>query len=147
MRQTTIFLLIAILYILDIQAAYSQERPVITKASSQLIEALLKNLDSGYEEIRNNTYTFKVKDKYKVILINNEDDIQVVAMFSGGRVSASRINEWNRTKRFTNAYLDKDDDPVIQADLDFEGGVTGESILRFIAMFAQSVEIFAEHIK
>lgn len=128
-------------------AADFEERPVIMRASSQLIEKILGEIDSDYKEQANNSYSFRVKGKYNVILFNREKDIQLYAGFEAGRVTLTRINEWNKTKRFSRAYLDKNNNPVIEADLDFEGGATGESILRFIAIFAQSVEIFAQEIQ
>ena len=37
-------------------------------------------------------------------------------------------------------------DAVLDADLDFEGGVTGETLLRFLKIFSDSVEAFSEHL-
>lgn len=38
-------------------------------------------------------------------------------------ISASKVNEWNRQKRFSKAYIDDDGDPFLELDvnLDFEG--------------------------
>src|SRR5690349_3343565 len=33
-----------------------------------------------------------------------------------------RINEWNRGKRFGRAYLDKEDDPILEMDVDLDDG-------------------------
>ncbi|TMJ13459.1 MAG: YbjN domain-containing protein [Alphaproteobacteria bacterium] len=40
------------------------------------------------------------------------------------------INEWNRGKRFGRAYLDKEDDPILEMDVDLDDG--GVSPLLFI---------------
>ena len=45
------------------------------------------------------------------------------------RVSLERINEWNRTQRFGRAYIDKEDDPILEMDLDLDDG--GVSTLLF----------------
>lgn len=127
-------------------AQNASQASVINNASSKLIESLLDTLSIRYKEVGNGAYGFTVKG-YKVILFNKGDDIQLYAAFSGKRVTLNRINEWNREKRFSRAYLDKEGDAVIEADLDFEGGVTGETLLRFIAMFVQSVESFSTHIE
>jgi hypothetical protein len=34
----------------------------------------------------------------------------------------ARINEWNRTKRFGRAYLDKEEDPILEMDVDLDDG-------------------------
>lgn len=78
---------------------------VINNASSKLIERLLDTLNIRYKEVGSGAYSFTVKG-YKVILFNKGDDIQLYAAFSGKRVTLNRINEWNREKRFSRAYLD-----------------------------------------
>lgn len=45
-------------------------------------------------------------------------------------VDLPRINEWNRTKRFGRAFLDKENDPVLEMDVDLDDG--GLSRLLFI---------------
>jgi hypothetical protein len=40
------------------------------------------------------------------------------------------INEWNRSERFGRAYLDKENDPILEMDLDLDDG--GLSPLLFI---------------
>jgi Putative bacterial sensory transduction regulator len=45
-------------------------------------------------------------------------------------VSLERINEWNRSQRFGRAYLDKEDDPILEMDVDLDDG--GISPLLFI---------------
>jgi hypothetical protein len=41
-----------------------------------------------------------------------------------------KINEWNRGKRFGRAYLDKEDDPILEMDVDLDDG--GVAPLLFI---------------
>jgi hypothetical protein len=41
------------------------------------------------------------------------------------------IDRWNRTRRFGKGYLDRDGDPVVEFDLDIEGGVAEENMLVF----------------
>lgn len=124
----------------------TEQRDIVTHASTPLIEAVLNEIDTHFSEVDNNSYKFKLKG-YKVVLFNKGKDIQLYAGFKAKRVTLSRINEWNKSKRFGRAYLDNDNDPVIEADLDFEGGVTAEAIVRFVALFGQLVEGFAAHIE
>lgn len=37
-------------------------------------------------------------------------------------ISLAKINEWNRTQRFGRAYLDGENDPILQMDLDLDDG-------------------------
>ena len=121
------------------------EEKVVKYASSRLIEGLLEALEMNYEEKGDGMYVFKMSD-YKVMLKNYGEDIQLYAGFAGQKITLTRINEWNKTKRFSRAYLDDDGDAILEADLDFEGGVTGDTLIRFLRIFENSLEKFAEHI-
>jgi hypothetical protein len=39
-----------------------------------------------------------------------------------------KINEWNRDKRFGRAYLDKEDDPILEMDLDLDDGGMSQAL-------------------
>jgi len=56
------------------------------------------------------------------------------------------VNGYNQGKRFCRAFLDEDGDPIIEADLDVQGGVTDEIIKRFLLRFILSVDSFASWI-
>ena len=43
-------------------------------------------------------------------------------------VSLERLNEWNRTKRFGKAFLDKDGDPRVEMDVNVAYGVTRKNL-------------------
>ena len=52
-------------------------------------------------------------------------------------IGLEKINEWNRTKRFGRAYLDKENDPILEMDVDLDdGGVS-------TALFHDNVEFWA----
>ena len=56
------------------------------------------------------------------------------------------VNGYNQDKRFARAFLNEDGDPIIEADLDVDGGVTDETIKRFLLRFILSVDSFASWI-
>jgi hypothetical protein len=48
-----------------------------------------------------------------------------------------KINEWNRTKRFGRAFLDKENDPILEMDIDLDdGGISA-------ALFTDNLEFWA----
>ena len=71
--------------------------------------------------------------------------IQFYASFKK-KTTLGRINEWNASKRYTRAYLDKEGDPVLEADLDLEGGVSYGALAEFIKTWVTSVKLFTQHI-
>lgn len=146
-RLIPLLFLTALLYSGLAPAQPASREEVLRQSSAQFVENMISAIDANYVEVDSNVYRFTVKGGYNVLLLNKFDDIQLYAVFTGGKVSMSRINDWNRTKRFSRAYLDKDNDPVLEADLDFEGGVTTESVARFVALFVQSLESFDQHLQ
>jgi Putative bacterial sensory transduction regulator len=78
-------------------------------------------------------------------LLNYPNSIQLYAGFkSGGKVSLDTINTWNREKRFSRAYIDSENDAVIESDLDLEGGVSNKAIDEFIRTFRTSLKDFTK---
>lgn len=51
-------------------------------------------------------------------------------------VDLDRLNEWNRTKRFGRSFLDKENDPVLQMDVDLDDGGMSR------ALFIDNVEFW-----
>ena len=57
-----------------------------------------------------------------------------------------KINEWNRTKRFGRAYIDAEQDPHIEMDVDLDGGVTHEYIVRTLSTWRAVFLAFVKYI-
>jgi hypothetical protein len=39
--------------------------------------------------------------------------------------SIDKVNEWNQTKRWAKAYIDREGDPVLEMDVNMIGGISG----------------------
>lgn len=58
-----------------------------------------------------------------------------------------RINDWNRTKRFTRAYRDDEGDPVLEMDLDTDpDGVSQAWFHEQLATWRTQMNAYREHI-
>jgi hypothetical protein len=77
---------------------------------------------------------------------DSKENIQAYAGFESDNTTCAKVNQWNADKRFSRAYLDDDDDPVIELDLDLEGGITQERLIDFITTVRHSVAGFKKHI-
>lgn len=62
------------------------------------------------------------------------------------RPSADKMNDWNRTKRYSKVYFDNDRDPVLQLDLDLAGGVTVARIKDFAFTTQVSITRFTAEV-
>jgi len=76
------------------------------------------------------------------------DDGKSIQFYSGfkDKTSLKAINEWNKGKRYSRAYLDDSDDPVLELDLDLDGGVTKAGLLNFFLTCRASLNAFVSHI-
>ncbi|HYW15664.1 MAG TPA: YbjN domain-containing protein [Allosphingosinicella sp.] len=62
-------------------------------------------------------------------------------------VSLERINEWNRNQRFGRAFLDKENDPILQMDLDLDdGGISRLLFVDNIEFWTSVLGRFEQHI-
>ncbi len=82
-------------------------------------------------------------DGRSYVLFNHDDgDLQMYYGVSGIKISPEAVNEWNRTKRLSRAYIDDENDPVLEADLLANGGLTPRHVTEFVRIFKDSVEVF-----
>jgi len=111
--------------------------------SNEDLEGLLKRIDLDFEKLDEGAYKLDLAT-FVVILINNQQNLQLHAGFrSEDPLSLKLINEWNKSKRFSCAYLDDDNDPILESDLDLSGGATAGTIKEFLRTFRISVTAFA----
>jgi hypothetical protein len=107
-----------------------------------LAESILKELKIPAEEIGHGVWRLKVDD-ITIVLYNQFERLQLFSGFAGFKAEPKFINEWNRTRRFSRAYLDDNNDPCLEADLNLQGGVTRENIKVFLQLYSLSVKNFA----
>ncbi len=63
---------------------------------------------------------------------NNEESLQFFSGIRDGNSTMEKVNDWNKTMRFSRSYLDDDRDPILELDLDLAGGVTKDRIVDFL---------------
>ena len=62
-------------------------------------------------------------------------------------VTLDRINEWNRTKRFGRAFLDKENDPILEMDVDLDdGGLSRALFIDNLEFWSSILGEFERHI-
>ncbi len=139
-------LALSVLLVAGQPSAQAADEDVVAKMEASRIERILEDFGLEYEELDNGVYTFRIEG-LKVALFNKGETMQLYAGFSGRKVTLSRINEWNKGKRFSRAYLDDDNDPVIEADIELTGGVTERNVKEWMKTFAVSLTTFKKHIE
>ncbi|MFL6730079.1 MAG: YbjN domain-containing protein [Sphingomicrobium sp.] len=61
--------------------------------------------------------------------------------------SLESINEWNRTQRFGSAHLDKENDPILEMDVDLDdGGLSPLLFIDNVEFWTSAMGRFEKHI-
>ncbi|HEX8624018.1 MAG TPA: YbjN domain-containing protein [Allosphingosinicella sp.] len=62
-------------------------------------------------------------------------------------IGLEKINEWNRGKRFGRAYLDKENDPILEMDVDLDdGGLSQALFIDNLQFWTSILSEFEKHI-
>lgn len=109
------------------------------------VDELVKILQSeGYGKIStdDNQIVFKVAGRNYVLILYPDGDLQLYYGITGITISLDDINGWNRDRRLSRAYIDAEQDPVIESDLLANAGINDEMITEFIEVFVDSTSAF-----
>jgi hypothetical protein len=73
--------------------------------------------------------------------------VTLYAGWSGGKATPEQINEWNKNRRFSRAYIDKDGDPVIEFDIDLDdGGMSQALFIDNVQFWESAIGGFKKHL-
>ena len=104
---------------------------VITRISDTDLTALIKRFGFDIRGRKPGLINFDIGGIGVVMRLSDRTNLQLYAAFiSEVPPPLGVINEWNRTKRYSRAYVDSDGDAVIESDLDIKGGVTAGELVR-----------------
>jgi hypothetical protein len=83
-----------------------------------------------------------------LVFVRGNDYSSIMYRFSLGETSATMrdVNDWNMNKKYSKAYLDNDGDPVLEMDVDLDGGVTIARIKDSIRTFNLSLSEFLKDV-
>lgn len=82
---------------------------------------------------------------YQVIVFMRENDHPVLRYYfsiSGTDATLVDLDEWNRKRYFTKAYMDDEGDPALEMVITLEGGVTVSNLRQSIRTYSQALAAF-----
>ncbi len=139
----------------DLRLAQSTGRMYVGISGDEM-EAILKSLNYVYTRStdRAGDPVFRIAvDRYRVTMLFDNctgSKCSIVQLYAGfdlpGSFDLRRINEWNRTKRFSRAYTDEEGDPILESEIALDGGMSAKSIENFIRLYDASVVRFTTFI-
>ena len=76
---------------------------------------------------------WKIEGFLAYILVSDDGEyVQFQSSFEEAGTSLEKVNAWNQSKRYSRSYIDSEGDPVLELDLDLEGGVTHDRIVSYL---------------
>lgn len=118
-------------------------RPVFSTISQDHLQSILKEEGYAVSLERERVLVWKIDGARSLLLLSDDGgSIQFYASFGDSSATLKKVNEWNRTKRYSRSYLDDDGDPVLELDLDLAGGVTVERVIDYLDTCRQSFGVW-----
>lgn len=123
----------ACMLLLGFASSASAQQTIYETISVAQTEQLLKKEGYSISKKEDNSLFFKIEGNTVLMIVaKDQKSLQFYAYESDTNTKLETINRWNRDKRYSRSYIDKDGDPVLELDLDLEGGVTDKRIVDFI---------------
>jgi hypothetical protein len=85
---------------------------------------------------------FMVANSIGLISTDKPHSLNFYSYVKGGTATLKDANAWNKEKKYSKMYLDKDKDVVLELDLDLTGGVTEARIIDFIVTCRVSYNVW-----
>ena len=119
----------------ELQKSYTDE---------ELVEILNEDGYRAVDISEERVITIRVDGLTYVLFVYEDDDLQLYFGVTGYELDADDMNTWNRTKRLSRAYIDDENDPVLEADLLANAGYTKEQFLEWLEVFNFSAREFQQ---
>ncbi len=121
--------------------------PLIHQIDANTILKLAESIGSETVPSERNVLIYFGEIKAYLAIFPGAKELALFAKFQGYHSTLDFINEWNKTQRFSKAYLDENGETILDSDLDIESGVTEENIKAWIRLFGITVNHFSNAIE
>lgn len=133
-------LLLSVLILFGLSTTPAPAAEVIETISAQRVVELLGQAGFTGAEIDADQDVLVNMQGYRVLILVGSYQGKNLSMkfaLAGTQANHQTVNQFDLEKRFGRAYLDSDGDPVLESDLDLEGGVTEARVLDYFRTFNQ----------
>ena len=124
--------------------ASAEEQLKKSYTDEELIEILRNDGYRAIEHSDDRVISIKVDGITFVLYVYDDDDLQLYFGVTGYVLDADDMNTWNRTKRLSRAYIDDENDPILEADLLANAGFTEQQFLEWFKVFNYSALEFRQ---
>lgn len=115
------------------EAAVATYGSIVTTTTADQLVAFMKAEGYTVEVDADGDLSWKL-DGFKSVLFVAKDNASLLfyAAFSDGNGTLEKVNNWNKTRKYSRSYIDNDGDPCLELDLDLVGGVTPDRIKDYL---------------
>ncbi len=108
-------------------------QPILERIEARELKAIMDGEGYATEIDEDGDILWRV-DGLRAYILISESRMQLLfrLAFSGTEATLPKVNEWNRTRSLSRSFLDEDGDPVLELDLDLEGGVTRARVVDYL---------------
>lgn len=141
--------LTAVALLVLVGSATAEEQEILHSVTAPQIQSMLGELGFTGNEVDEDGDVIVMMQGHPVVILvgsGNGRQVQMVVAFLEPPVPLERINQWNRDRILSKAYLDRDGDTIFEADLDLDGGVTRARVKDWLRTFNQSMTLFMREI-
>jgi len=110
--------------------------------SAEEVGEVLREEGYGSVSVQGTNVSFKADGMSYLLSIYEDGDLQLYFGLTGIEVAPEVVNEWNRTRRLTRAYLDTENDPVLETDLLSDAGLSRSMLVRWVQVFLQGAGLY-----
>ncbi|MFC3531747.1 YbjN domain-containing protein [Vogesella facilis] len=88
---------------------------------------------------------------YSIFFLQCEDgkkcrDVQFSAGWEGYDITQAQINDWNRRKNYSKAYLDEVNDPILEMDVVMNPGISPAAFERAFKLWKMALKDFRQQV-
>lgn len=143
-------LLLVLIFSTQLFSAAAQAKQggkVINSISVSQLEALMKKNGFAVTIDEDGDILWKIEG-YRTSLIVSDDKENVLFQSSFQDTSATleTVNNWNQDKRYSRSYLDDENDPILESDLDLAGGITHAHVISFLKTCRTSFKAWLDEV-
>lgn len=127
---------VLVMFTLAIPVAVLADGQLKKRYTDEELVEILRN--DGYRAVdisEDRVMTIKVDGTTFVLYVYDDDDLQLYFGTTGYALTPGNMNEWNRTRRLSRAYLDAENDPVLESDLLANAGYSEAQFLEWFKVF------------
>lgn len=102
----------------------------------------------GYAvELGDNSVAWRIDGARSRVFVGRDGkSLQFYAGFEVSDDPMVRVNEWNRGRRFSRAYVSEQGSAALEADFNLTGGVTEDAIKHFLSLARVSFQLFIRQV-